>query len=143
LSVVFFTDRDLGLQFPRILRGAGLTVERHADHFPHDCPDDVWLAKTAAEGWVSLTHDSRIRYKPNELAAIVAHRARLLVIVGKAPYPDLARSFVATLDPVRGFLDAHSAPVIGKVYRASAAELSRNPAAPGRVELWYPARRRG
>jgi len=31
LSVVFFTDRDLGLQFPAILRDAGIHVERHAD----------------------------------------------------------------------------------------------------------------
>ena len=137
MSVVFFTDRDLGLQFPQILRDAGLTVERHADHFPHDCPDDVWLAAVAARGWVALTHNSRIRYKPNELAAIVAHRAKLLVIVGKAPYPELARSFVATLGSILAFLDNHPPPAIGKVYRPSAAETSDNPAAHGRVELWY------
>jgi hypothetical protein len=33
LSVVYFTDRNLGKQFPEILRAAGLTVERHDDHF--------------------------------------------------------------------------------------------------------------
>jgi hypothetical protein len=33
LSVVFFTDRDLGTQFPAILSAAGLRVEKHADHF--------------------------------------------------------------------------------------------------------------
>lgn len=140
MSVVFFTDRDLGLQFPEILRQAGLRVERHTDHFPHDCPDDVWLSAVASRGWVALTHDSRIRYKPNELAAIVDHRVTLLVIVGKAPYPELARSFVTTLDAVLEFLDAHPPPVIGKVYRASAMERSKNPAARGRVELWYPKR---
>jgi hypothetical protein len=43
LSVVFFTDRDLGLQFPAVLRDAGLSVERHVDHFPPDCPDETWL----------------------------------------------------------------------------------------------------
>jgi hypothetical protein len=30
VTPVFFTDRDLGKQFPGILRSAGLTVERHA-----------------------------------------------------------------------------------------------------------------
>jgi uncharacterized protein (DUF433 family) len=33
LSLVYFTDRDLGKRFPEILRSSGLTVERHADHF--------------------------------------------------------------------------------------------------------------
>ena len=140
MSVVFFTDRDLGLQFPDILRAAGLHVQRHADHFPHDCADDVWLSAVAAQGWVALTHDSRIRYKPNELAAVIAHRVALLVIVGKAPYPELARSFVATLDPILAFLAIHQAPVIGKVYRPSPAEIWRNPIAHGHVELWFPKR---
>jgi hypothetical protein len=58
LSVVFFTDRDLGLQFPRTLREAG----------------------------------------------------------------------------------RHERPLIAKVYRPSPAELMGNPAAPGRIELWYPTR---
>jgi hypothetical protein len=33
LSVVFFTDRDLGIRFPGILKAAGLSVELHRDHF--------------------------------------------------------------------------------------------------------------
>jgi hypothetical protein len=91
LSVVFFTDRDLGLKFPAILREGGLRVERHADHFAHDCADADWLREVSARGWVAITHDGRIRYKPNELAAIVVHKVSLLVVVGKAPHPDLAR----------------------------------------------------
>jgi hypothetical protein len=138
LSVVFFTDRDLGLQFPAILRDTGLQVERHADHFPPGCPDDVWLKEAASRGWVALTHDRRIRYKPNELAAVIGHRVSLLVIVGQAPHADLAKSFVATLDRVLAFIADHPPPVIGKVYRPSPSEVSKNPNAPGRVELWYP-----
>ena len=85
-----------------------------------------------------VTHDSRIRYKPNELAASVADKVALLVIVGKAPYSDLAHGIVATLDPVLAFLAANPPPVIGKVYRPSPADLSRSPTARGRVERWYP-----
>jgi hypothetical protein len=69
-EVTFFTDRDLGLQFPAILCHAGLRVERHADHFAPNCPDEEWLGTVAARGWVAITHDQRIRYKPNELAAV-------------------------------------------------------------------------
>jgi hypothetical protein len=138
LSVVFFTDRDLGLQFPSILTAAGLQVRRHADLFPHDCPDEEWLSDVASHGWIALTHDAKIRYKPNELAAVMENGLALLVLVGKAPYSELARSFVATLNPVLAFLATHPPPVIGKVYRASPAALSRNAAAQGRIELWHP-----
>jgi hypothetical protein len=138
LSVVYFTDRDLGLKFPETLRAAGLDIQLHRDHFAPTTPDDEWLAEVSARGWVAITHDARIRYKPNELAAFVKHRARLLVIVGKAPLPMLAQSFVHTTASVEAFLRAHEPPVIGKVYRASPDVLARDPVAPGRIELWYP-----
>ncbi len=96
MSVVYFTDRDLGLQFPKILQDAGLKVERHRDHFAPDAPDEEWLASAGAKQWVALTHNSRIRYTPNEKQAVIAHGVRLLVIIGQAPYPELAKSFVAT-----------------------------------------------
>jgi hypothetical protein len=140
LSVVFFTDRDLGLQFPRTLREAGLTVERHADHFPPNSPDTTWLSQVSKRGWVALTHDRRIRYKPNELAAVVQHQAALLVVVGQASHLDLARSFIRTVPRILVFLGRHERPLIAKVYRPSPAELMGNPAAPGRIELWYPTR---
>ena len=73
---------------------------------------------------MALTHDARIRYKPNELAAVIRHRVRLLVIVGKAPFPDLAASFVATRSRIEAFLEDAAAPIIAKVYRATPAELA-------------------
>jgi hypothetical protein len=87
---------------------------------------------------VALTHDARIRYKPNELAAVVQHGTTLLMIVGKATHADLAQSFLKTMPRVVAFLDAHRPPVIGKVYRPAPAELRRDSEAIGKVELWYP-----
>jgi hypothetical protein len=69
LTFVFFTDRDLGTRFPEILKGAGLSVERHADHFLPDCPDEDWLAEVGKRQWVALTHNLRIRYTPNRLGS--------------------------------------------------------------------------
>jgi hypothetical protein len=89
-------------------------------------------------GWVAVTHDTRIRYKPNELDAVVRHRVRLLVIVGKASFPDLADSFVATRARIETFLSQAQAPFIAKVYRASPTELEQDPTAAGRIEHWYP-----
>jgi hypothetical protein len=70
LTFVYFTDRDLGKRFPEILAAAGLNVERHGDHFAPDTPDEVWLEKVGKRGWIALTHDRRIRYKPNERNAV-------------------------------------------------------------------------
>lgn len=138
MTLVFFTDRDLGNLFPEILKRAGFTVERHRDHFPPECPDEDWLAEVGRREWIALTHDARIRYKPNELAAVIRHRVRLLVIVGKAPFPDLAASFVATRTRIEAFLEDAPPPVTAKVYRATPAQLAENPSAAGRIERWYP-----
>lgn len=138
MTPVFFTDRDLGKRFPEILAAAGLNVERHADHFAPDSPDETWLREIGKRGWVAVTHDSRIRYKPNELAAVIEHQVTLLVIVGHAPYPQLARSFVATRHRILDFLERHKPPLIAKVYRPSATQATDDPDTPGRIELWYP-----
>ena len=138
MNLVFFTDRDLGTRFPDILAAAGLKVERHRDHFSHDCADVDWLRTIGSRGWVAVSHDRRIRYNPNELAAVVRHRVTLLVVVGKVPFPQLARHFVATVPRITNFLAQRTPPLIAKVYRPSPAELAKNPDAPGTVALWYP-----
>jgi hypothetical protein len=139
LSRVFFTDRDLGKQFPARLREAGLQVERHADHFLPATPDEVWLPEVGLRGWVVLTHDERIRYKPNERAAVMRHGVALLVVQGQAPYPQLAEWFVQTLPRIEAFVAAHTPPYIAKVQRPTPKELTGNPKAPGRVVLWVRA----
>lgn len=138
MTRVYFTDRDLGKQFGAILRSVGLTVERHTDHFAHDTPDEVWLAEVGRRGWIALTHDSHIRYKPTERDAVMRHGVALLVIVGKAPFAELARAFVATLPRIERFLAGHHPPFIAKVYRPSPDKAANRNAAPGRIEWWYP-----
>lgn len=137
---VFFTDRDLGKKFPGILLQAGLTVERHADHFEAACPDEEWLREVGRKGWIAITHDQRIRYKPNELAAVINNRVALLVVIGQAPYPELAQSFVATYRRIESFIQSHQAPYIAKVYRPPASDPNGDPRASGHIELWYPKR---
>jgi hypothetical protein len=137
LTRVYFTDRDLGKRFGEILRAGGLAVERHSDHFAPDTPDEVWLAEIGRRGWIALTHDRRIRYKPTERDAVMRHGVGLLVIVGAAPFPDLAHGFVATLPRIEHFLANRKPPFIAKVYRPSSGDAARH-AVLGRVELWYP-----
>lgn len=138
MSFVFFTDRDLGKRFPEILRSNGLMVERHGDHFAPDTADEEWLEVVGKRGWIALTHDRHIRYKPNERDAVMRHGVALLVIVGKSPFPNLADAFVKTFPIIERFLTNHTPPFIAKVYRSSATETVPQGAAPGRIELWYP-----
>lgn len=82
------------------------TVELYADHFSHDTPDEVWLEEIGRRGWIALTHDSRIRYKPTERDAVMRHGLALLVIVGKAPFAELVHAFMATLPRIDRFSTA-------------------------------------
>jgi hypothetical protein len=141
LNRTFFTDRDLGRQFPNVLASAGLTVERHDDLFGPTTTDEEWLAHCGRNGLVAVTHNERIRYTPNERDAVIEHGVTLLVVVGRAPFVHLARSFVATMPRIERFLRKESPPLIAKVYRAIPSELARNPSAPGNVKRWYPPSR--
>lgn len=47
--------------------------ERHLGHFQSGTPDDVWLPKVGANGWVLLTADKRIRYNLLEKQALKQH----------------------------------------------------------------------
>jgi len=124
VSLTFFTDRDLGQQFPNHLHAAGLTVVRHSDLFAPDAPDEEWLARVGDEQWLAVTHDRRIRYKPNELAAVERHRVTLLVVVGAAPFRVLAENFVTTLSRIEAFVTDRPA-----VHRQGLSRATRRPGA--------------
>jgi hypothetical protein len=134
--VEFFTDRDLGGEiFPRVLRGAGVRVHRHADHFPPDAPDHAWLPVVAERGWSILSNDLAILRRPLERDAVMRSRARLFVLVGgDARAADLAMNFVNTLPAVERFLARHPAPFIAKVYRPNPVSAIES-GLPGSVEL--------
>ncbi len=138
MSRVYFTDRDLGKQFPRILAEAGIVVERHGNLFQPEGSDEEWLEHCGTKGRIAVSHNSRIRYVPNELEAVKLFNVPLLILVGQVTTAELAHNFVRTLPRIEAFLEGRSPPFIGKVYRATPAELGKSAAAPGRVELWFP-----
>ena len=87
---------------------------------------------------MAITHDARIRYKPNERDAVLAHGVALLVLVGDAPFAELAANFVASRQRIEAFIDAGTPPYIAKIYRPNIKELDANPLASGRIERWFP-----
>ena len=121
MNWTFFVDRDLGRHtLPDALERAGLSVERHIDHFEQDALDEEWLPEVAARGWVIVTGDKRLLRRPLEVAAIRASKARVLVLVGNdARAIELATNFVNTLDRIREVLEEMDPPAVAKVYRPS------------------------
>lgn len=119
-----------------MLIDAGLSVERHFDHFLDTTKDEEWLPEIGRCGWYAITHDQRIRYKPNEKAAVFKANVGLFVVIGKAPLPQLAENFIATFPKIIQFAEKHPTPFIAKVYRPDGKTGELKHAHSGRVELW-------
>ena len=138
MAFVFFTDRDLGRRFPDVLQEAGIPVERHGDHFADDAADVEWITEVAARTWIALTHDKAISRRPNERDAVLQAGLGLMIVVGSAPYPELAANFVATLPRISAYLARHTPPFIARIYRPTPWELAKKRKPTGRVEHWLP-----
>ena len=68
----FFCDRSLGHhKVPHRLRQVHSAVIAHDDVFAQDTDDEVWLRKAGERGWVVLSRDDRIRYRPAEQRALI------------------------------------------------------------------------
>jgi PIN like domain len=93
-ELVFFCDRDLGRQFPTLLRDAGLRIQQHDDHFEPNTPDDEWIAEVGRRQWIAITRDTRIRYSPLALSVLMQSGAQLFVLVGKLTTAEAAVTFL-------------------------------------------------
>ena len=114
-------------------------MERHGDLFAPDGSDEQWLEYCGKKQRIAISHNLRIRYTPNELAAVMRHGVALLVVIGDARLASLASNFVNSMPRIETFVAAHQPPYIAKVYRPSPEDLARNPKAQGTITLWYPA----
>ena len=127
---VFFTDRNLGKQFPATLKNCGINVESHNNNFADDTKDEIWLAEIGAKGWYAVTRDKRIHYTPNEKSAVKKFGVGLFILIGKASFPELAQNFILTYPKIIRFIDKNSRPFIAKIYRS----IEENKA--GSILMW-------
>jgi len=116
-EIVYFTDRDLGHQFPEKLRAAGLKVKRHDDHFGQLTPDEEWISEVGRRGWVAVTRDARIRYSPLALETLMSSGARLFAIVGRLTTDEAAEVFLRQRHRIERLLQKETEAFIGKVRR--------------------------
>lgn len=123
-TTVFFIDRSVGKKsVAEALRGAGLTVELHDDHFPQDALDEDWLTEVGLRRWCVITRDDRIRYRRLEAQAVRNVKVAMFVIVSKnLTGPQTAEVILTALGRIRRFISSHRRPFIAKIYRDGRVE---------------------
>jgi predicted nuclease of predicted toxin-antitoxin system len=123
---VFFIDRSLGIDPLRVeLTHAGLTVVIHDDHFARDEEDRVWLKSVGERGWIVLTKDQRLRYRPLEIAALRASEARVFVLTaGDLRGAEIAAAFIAALPAVCAILHSRPGPFVARISRSGQITIS-------------------
>jgi len=95
------------------LRAAGASVEVHDAHFPPDATDETWLRAVGAKGWIVLTKDRRIRYRPNELSALKEAKVVAFVLVaGNLIGSEMADLFVKTLRKIERIAGSATPPAV-------------------------------
>lgn len=116
-GTIFFIDRSLGIDPIRTeLINAGVAVEIHDEHFPRDEEDRVWLKVVGERGWVVLTKDKKLRYRPLEIAALRASKARVFVLTaGNLRGSEIAAVFIKALPRICDVLRSESGPFIAGV----------------------------
>lgn len=116
-TAVFFIDRSLGVEPIRTeLVNVGLHIEIHDDHFARDEDDSVWLSAVGLRGWVILTKDQRLRYRPLEIAALRASRARVFVLTaGNLRGSEIAAVMVRALPRILRILKSNPGPFVARV----------------------------
>jgi hypothetical protein len=125
---VFFVDRSLdGKIVPTKLREAGWKVEHHDDHFSDNTPDTTWISEAGRHGWIILTADERIRYKPAEKAALLDSGTLTFLLASRKGLTgvEMADAFLSVEVSIINAIAKQRPPAIFKVY-----------AVERRVELW-------
>lgn len=125
-GTVLFIDRSLGVEPIRTaLVDAGLVVEIHDDHFARDEEDHVWLRAIGERGWVVLTKDQRLRYRPLEIAALRASNARVFVLTaGNLRGIEIAAVFLAAIPRICRILSSRTGPFVARVSQSGHVTIS-------------------
>ncbi len=76
----------------------------------------MWLRAVGEQGWVVLTKDQRLRYRPLEIAALRASNARVFVLTaGNLRGIEIAAVFHAALPRIYKILHLHQGPFVATV----------------------------
>jgi hypothetical protein len=73
-------DRNLGRKkLPKLLTKVGMKIEVHYKHFDPEAPDDQWIPKCIANGWIIITGDKAIETDPINAKAVEDSAAKVFI----------------------------------------------------------------
>jgi len=106
------------------LRQCGVQVEIHDDHFPQNAQDEDWISEVGKSGWVVLTKDDRIRYRPAALAAYRRHYVKVFVFgSGEMKAQEMADAFVKALPKISRFALTKATPFFARISRSGGVSI--------------------
>ena len=125
LAHVFFIDRSLGQKIiAERLRQNHVHVEVHDDHFPQNALDEDWLSEVGKRGWIVLTKDDRLRYRPAALESYRRHDVRVFIFgSGEMKAQEMADAFTKALPKVLRFVRNKPAPFFARISRTGLVSL--------------------
>jgi hypothetical protein len=101
--------------------------------FPPDAKDVAWLPRVAADGWVIITKDSRIRTRTLELDALVSSKAIAFILTsGAIRGEQMAAALVRALPKIGRILAGGHRPIIAEVNHLGGVRVLRHGARPAR-----------
>jgi hypothetical protein len=100
-------------------------VEIHDEWFARDEEDRVWLRTVGERGWVVLTKDQRLRYRPLEIAVLRARNARVFVLTaGNLRGIEIAAVFLAALPRICKVLHSLPGPFVARVSHSGHVKIT-------------------
>jgi len=110
----------MGRAIGRRLEEEGIRAELHDDHFPQGTPDAEWLSVVGRRGWIVLTKDTRIRYRPSEKQALLAAGVRAFAFTsGSLSGVEMSDAIVKALPKMRKLLAAHPRTFVARITATS------------------------
>jgi predicted nuclease of predicted toxin-antitoxin system len=111
--MTFFFDRSMGRKIPAALHQLGIDAIAHDDHFAQNTPDSVWLSSVGRRGWVVITKDDRIRFRPAERRALIDHGVGCFVVLRRnATRLQLAQILLRAWDDIVNITDTEARPFL-------------------------------
>jgi hypothetical protein len=71
---MIFIDRSVPKSVADALKQVRDDIRWLEDEFPHNVKDPVWLEEVGKRGWLVITRDKKIRFRPGEKGALLRWR---------------------------------------------------------------------
>ena len=95
---VIFVDGSMPRSVADELKAIGKDAIAKIELFPDGTKDPVWLQKVGENGWLAITRDVNIRFRPGEKQAIIDHRVGCFIFTYKNSMK-MEKAFATTCRP--------------------------------------------